>query len=169
MLKNLKRSSLPAAYKERSRVHENVKCDFLGKTADNIYNPVCIAWTGSKQWERNCGSLFWTADSLFIPVMGSESVPGLKQNLNLVAVEQLMVNINCKVRFNSVFLFVLTPDALLCAVGVASRKALSSSNRERLATVCRCSIFAIKKARFDSNDVIGYRSRARGKFELSAI
>jgi len=73
--------------KEDSRIPEGC----LGQSPDNTYGPVCVGWTGHLRWEKNCGSLWWSAASMGLPVLESRVVAEVSPTVDLVPIEFLMV------------------------------------------------------------------------------
>lgn len=60
-----------------ARTTGKVPSTFLGRTNENHYEPICVAWTAPHgdsgraraAWMQDCGSLFFSAGSLEIPVV----------------------------------------------------------------------------------------------------
>ncbi len=75
----------------RQREEFRIPEDCLGQSPDNTYGPVCVGWTGSVRWEKNCGSLWWSAASLGLPVVESRVLPEISSTVDLVPIESLLV------------------------------------------------------------------------------
>jgi hypothetical protein len=74
----------------RARAPPGAPAAFLGRTADNGYAPVCVAWTGAGPWRPNCGRLWWSAGALGLPLAESRRVAGVEPSVELVPIEHLM-------------------------------------------------------------------------------
>jgi hypothetical protein len=66
---------------------------FLGRTDDNTYSPICIAWSASDNWEPNCGALWWSPASMKLPVICEVKEEGVTSSVHYVPIEHLMVSI----------------------------------------------------------------------------
>jgi hypothetical protein len=72
----------------RSRAPSKAPKSYLGKSITNLYDPVLICWTGSHQWHENCGSLWYSPQTMRLKTVHmSKPLDGLEY----VAIEDVMV------------------------------------------------------------------------------
>jgi hypothetical protein len=74
----------------RTRAPPNAPKAYLGKLATNGYAPVCAAWLGAENWLPECGCLWWSPESLQVPVVEKRKIEGLGPGVELVPLENLM-------------------------------------------------------------------------------
>jgi hypothetical protein len=74
----------------RPRAPPTAPASYLGKTEDNMYHPVCIAWSGYFQWTPNCGALWWSPSALKLPTVGEHKAPGVQAPVHYVPIEHVM-------------------------------------------------------------------------------
>jgi hypothetical protein len=77
-------------FAERNRAPAKAPAAFLGKTKENIYKPIHVAWSGHFKWTPNCGALWWNATALKLPVSGERKEEGVKAVIQYVPIEHMM-------------------------------------------------------------------------------
>ena len=74
----------------RTRAPPNAPKAYLGKSDSNGFKPVCVAWLGTEHWQPECGYLWWSPQSLQIPVVETRKMEGLGPGIDLAPLESLM-------------------------------------------------------------------------------
>jgi hypothetical protein len=91
----------------RRRAPQTAPSAYLGKSESNIYDPVCICWTGVSEWSENCGALWYSAESLGLKTAELALPNTVHQHASYVPIEDVLVRFKKKIHCICIYIQII--------------------------------------------------------------
>lgn len=77
----------------RPRAPPNAPKAYLGRSENNVYDPVLVCWTGSSDWKENCGALWWSPAAMGLKSCNGATVTQVVHpGASFVPIEDVLVS-----------------------------------------------------------------------------